>query len=392
MDEKALVAALETALKGHTEQLGEIVSDQVNAKVKELGLDKIDAKHGAFPGFEPKPNTAKKEVVMSFFKGLFDHQIRNIARAEIKALNVENGELGGFLVPVDVHNEIARIAAEYGHIRAHARTFNMKRTQLEAPTEGSRVNAYWTGGGSGTVSNPTFRKPILEAKELMGLSTIARTLLEDADVSVMDYLLETFGEAFAQAEDEQGFLGDGSPFTGILVHSDVVDVNMASGDTSFADVSINNLIDLRTNVRSSVLSGAGYYMHREVWGAIQKITEGSQHILTFQNPQIILSAPSEIRPLAPVGAIDQYPVYLNDVLPDVTTDDAVSTPFIVFGNMKKGMFFGDRQQTEMSMSEHATVSSENMFQENKVAVRFLERAGIVVGLPGAFSRLTTAAS
>ena len=80
------------------------------------------------------------------------------------------------------------------------------------------------------------------------------------------------------------------------------------------------------------------------------------------------------------------------MLPDVTTDDAVSTPFIVFGNMKKGMFFGDRQQTEMSMSEHATVSSENMFQENKVAVRFLERAGIVVGLPGAFSRLTTAAS
>ena len=98
----------------------------------------------------------------------------------------------------------------------------------------------------------------------MGLSTIARTLLEDADVSVMDYLLETFGKLLRKRKMNKGFR-DGSPFTGILVHSDVVDVNMASGDTSFADVSINNLIDLRTNVRSSVLSGAGYYMHREVW-------------------------------------------------------------------------------------------------------------------------------
>lgn len=95
-------------------------------------------------------------------------------------------------------------------------------------------------------------------------------------------------------------------------------------------------------------------------------------------------------PTAIAGTLWGYPVYLSDKMPTLSAT-AVSTKFIIFGNLKH-LFVGVRSDMVMSISEHATVGSDNLFEKNMSAVRVVARHAIAVGLPSAFACLKTAAS
>lgn len=391
-----LQEALQKGLEGFEEKMGAAVTEQVEAKLKELGIDPAALKAAPFKGATGEEDAAKTkqaadEKIAKFIKSVKIGDSKTLDEMGIKAMTEGTDSAGGFLVPQELYNEIIRIAEDFGYARKFGRKFNLS-SPAAINAEASSVSVTWPGeGGDGTESQPVLKQLRLEPKTLMGISTQSNELLADANTSVVDYLTLLFAEAFAGEEDNQAFNGVGTPFTGVLQHDDVSEVVMGSGSTDFVDVTIDNLIDMRAQVKSSVLPTCGYWMHRTVWAAIQKITENSRHVLTYTNPQVVMSGPTQLRALAPVGAIDQYPVYLSDKMPSVS-DTAVSTPFIIFGSMERGLFFGDRQQVAMAISEHATVGSNNMFTQNKSAVRMTERVAIGVGLPAAFVRLVTAAS
>ena len=60
--------------------------------------------------------------------------------------------------------------------------------------------------------------------------------------------------------------------------------------------------------------------------------------------------------------------------------------------MQKGLWFGDREQMSMYLSDDATVDGESAFEAMKTAARMHERVGLEIVLPDAFSVLQTAAS
>lgn len=395
VDTKSLEAKLiEAVSEKMGDSLNAIVTASLDAKLKELGITPEMAKKGnlpaAFLGVDPDEleKMTKGERAAKFVRAVF-HKDMNALRA-MKALSENNDSAGGFLVPEDFRSEVYRIANDYGLARKLCTRIPMKRDVLNMPTLTTSVTVYWPGEGApGTESNPAFGRTRLEAKTLVGLTVLSNELLEDADVDIINMLAELFAEAMAGEEDNQLFNGIGNPFTGILVNSSVNVVTMATGQDTFAETLADDLRDLISQIKATALPGAAYFMHRATWGAMQKIKQNSNHVVTLQNPIITPASAASINPnLLPVGTIWGYPVFLSDQIVGTT---AVSTKFIVFGNLKYA-WFGDRSQMTLKISDSATVNGNNVFAENESAVRFTERVAIAVGLPTAFAVLKTAAS
>jgi len=375
--------------------LPEVVKEQVDAAVKAAGMDKIDVKHGMVPMIgvseADQELMTKRARVGQFFKAVFRKDMGAVAKLfGTKAyMNETTGSEGGYLVPEEVAAELARVQLDYGLIRKLARHFKMKREKFNVPSLAGSVTAEWVDeAGEKPTTNPTFGNILLEANTAAGIAITSNQLFEDTDISIADMLLQLFAESLAQLEDDQGFNGTGTPFTGIFGTSTGL-VNMGSGDTDFADISVNYALDMIAALPSSLLNGAVFTMHRSVWNTLLKATEGSIHMLALS--QNLLTSEKVTTTVTPVGTLIGYPVYANDAIPSIA-DTAVSTKFAAFGNFGKGFYFGDRDDQTAKTTDSGTVDGVSMFETNQTATRVEERVALAVALPTAFVALKTASA
>lgn len=385
----------EAISKGLSKDLNEAVSVALEEKANELGMTKSDRKAGIFPGQfseEKLLQMSKKQRIGEFIKATFKKDFGTL-ESMTKALNEGTDTAGGAFVPEEFAAELNRIVEDFGLIRRFARRIPMSSDTMNVPRLTTAPTVTWPGeGAAGTESDPVFAKVQLSTSTAVGLTVASNELLADANVSIVDILLELFAEAIAGAEDEQGLTGTGSPFTGILGHGSVNVVTMGSGDTAFTNVDAEDLRDMITEIKPTALPGAAFIMHREIFGLVQKLKDANNnYLVTTAIP--ILGENASVRGGSAgtvAGTIWGYPVYLSEKMPQLS-DSAISTKFIAFGNLAN-MWLGDRQQVTLSISDAATVGSNNVFAENESAVRVTERVAIEVGLPDGFSVLRTAAA
>lgn len=396
MDEKTLnkiSESIEASLTKHVEALKKTIDEQVEKRLQELGLK--DVKKPEFKGTEDN-SIEQKQKAVTFLKALYNKDSAQLKAISEKGMTEGTGSAGGYLVPQEFAAEINRIELDYGLVRKFCYVKKMKNDILNVPTLATSVTVYWPGEATaGTASTPVLANIALTAKTLTGITVYSNELLEDADVNVVNELSDLFAEAFAGEEDKQGLVGTGSPFTGILSDSSVTVVTMASGQDTFPELTLNDLRDLIANVKSSVLPTAAFIMHRLVWNMVQKLTQNSQNVSSFQNPIVPFGSPSNSGGsgdgfgLKPSGFLWGYPVYLNDQMPSTT---AVSTKYVIFGSLKKGLYMGDRQQMTIKISEEGVVGGVSLLETNQAAIRLTERVALAVGLGAAFAVLKTAAS
>lgn len=387
-------------IKLTTKEFEQVVSNvaktALEAKIKELGMDKIDIKNGMFPAiFAGKTQDEllkmeKKERSATFIKAVFRKDLATLA--SFKTLSEGTGSEGGFQVPEEFAAEINRIAEDFGLIRRFARHLPMGSDTLNVPRLASSVSVTVPGENvAGSESDPVWANVQLLAKTVVGLTVSSNELLADANISVVDLLAELFAEALAGFEDEQGLAGVGAPFTGVLGDAGVNVFDLATGKTGFNDFDLDDLRDTIAEVKPLALNGASWTMHRSIWAIVQKLKDNDSafHIAAANpvlNPGATGAAPGGIV----VGTIWGYPVYLSEKMPSLA-DDAVSTKFISFGNYNH-IWFGDRENMTLDISNAATVGSNNTFEQNQSAVRVTERIAIAVGLPDAFAVVKTSAT
>ncbi len=376
-----------------------VTSEAVKAEVKRLGLNKIDQKFANFPASligkseSDFAKMEKKEKAAEFVKAVFRKDMQ--ALTAMKALAEGAGATGGFQVPEEFAAEINRIAEDVGLVRRFARHIPMGSDTLNIPRLSASVSVTFPGENvAGVESEPTWEQVQLLAKTAVGLTVSSNELLADANISVVDLLAELFGEALASTEDLQGLVGTGSPFTGVLGDAGVSVVDLGVGDVNFIDLDADDLRDMITKIKATKLAGASFTMHREVWAVVQKLKDADGDFIVslinpILNPNNALSGGGVLSGAQPAGTIWGYPVWLSDQMPDLAAT-AVSTKFVIFGNYNN-IWFGDREQMSMSISDSATVGTENTFEQNQSAVRVTERIALAVGLPAAFSVLKTAA-
>jgi len=382
--------------KDFEQVVANVAATALEAKIKELGLDKVDIKHSMFPSHfigkteEEIAKMEKKERNVTFVKAVFQKDMATLA--SLKVLSEGVGSEGGFSVPEEFAAEINRIAEDFGLIRRFARRLPMGSDTLNVPRLTSSVTVTVPGENvAGTPSDFVEANVQLLAKTVVGLNVMSNELLSDANISIVDFLVELFGEALAGFEDAQGLVGTGAPFTGILGDAGVTVFTMPATKTAFTDITLDDLRDNISKIKPLALNGASWTMHREIWSEIQKLKDNdAAYHISAANPVLNPGAlGGQIGGLV-VGSIWGYPVWLSEKMPKLS-DTAISTKFIAFGNYSH-IWFGDRQQVTLDISNAATVGGNNAFEQNQSALRVTERIAIAVGLPDAFSVIRTAAA
>ena len=319
-----------------------------------------------------------------------------------EALIGEQDNRGGYLVSSEVAAAIMRIAASVGTILSQSMKWPMKTDELAIP---NYTGAFLTGSYigvdvAGTVTGLTFGQAILLAKKWQLAFTVGNDLLADASVNLADWLLALAGEALANMIDQQGFVGQGAPFVGILNNANCQSYYLGgsstSGKTSFGSFDVitdpSNMIGM---LEESVLDGAAFYMHRTVWAFIraQKGTDGLP-ILMFGG----LASPATLSmnptggPVKPAGAIMGFPVYTNRWLPQKGSAlDTTSSPFVIFGNMK-ATAFGDKGEMEVAQFESGSFGGKEVALADQRGIVYRHRHAWSIVLPQAFVVAETSAS
>ena len=330
-----------------------------------------------------------------------------------EALIEEQDNRGGYLVSRDVADAIMRIAASVGTIMNQAMKWPMKTDELGVPnyTGAFLTGAYLGVDVAGTVTGLTFGQAALIAKKWQLAFVVGNDLLADASVQLADWLLALAGEALANMIDQQGLVGTGAPFVGVLNFPTAAvgtypanttgqyfaGGSSSSGKTTFASWDV--LVDSSALIgqqEESVLDGSAFYMHRSVWASlrVQKDSAGS-FILPFAGIASIagLASPLEVNPtggpIRPSGQILGFPVYTNRWMPALSST-AVNTPFIIFGNFK-AMAFGDKGEMRVEQYNSGAFGGKEIALADQRGIVYKHRHALTVVLPGAFQVGYTAA-
>lgn len=315
-----------------------------------------------------------------FFRALFSGDMAKIQSSTTTG--------GGYLIPTEFVGEIFRIVPDYGVFRKNARVIPMKHNTLNMPMAGTTgVTAAWTDEAAAkTESTITYAPIVLTAKKLAGIVSFPDELLEDeaGNPDLVTYLRDLFAEAFAQAEDLAGFLGDGTgtygSITGIANATGVNVVRLL--EDSYIDgfsgaTAVRKLLDMQKGLLAGAKVNAKYWMHEDIWNTIKgALTD--LHSFVVQQP----GGPE-------TAMLWGKPVVSSDSLP---TTDAANSPFVWYGNLKNALL-GNRKEITATLLKEATLASGiNLAEKDAQALRVVERLAITIPDGSAFSVLKTKAS
>jgi len=375
--EKEKESFKEMTIKDFTNKVKEIIEEQIKP------MTKVDRKFFAFPGIgyvDGDISPEGKFGKMKKFLRALAHADVNVARqlseeVRVKA-NLSEGAVGagGYLVPEEFKAEVLRLMPLYGVIRKEVRIIPMRYDVLNIPAAGATdQSAIWTQEAAQILqTNPNFTQVTLTINKLAAIPKVTNELLADADVDVIQYLAELIAEAFAQAEDQQGFLGTGSPFIGVCESTGSPTSAIPVGTISA--LSYPDLVVATGSIYANALEGAKFYLHRSIIANIKAmITTAGAPIFSATANDIVgypLVSCEKLRSVAAMGASD-------------------GTTYGIFGNIRRGYAMGERGAITMKLSEEATVDSDNLFEKDMVALRMIERVAMGILLPSAFVRLTT---
>jgi len=350
-----------------TKQLLEEVKAGVTADVFEKLKAEISLRKDIFGGANntDAQKAEAKEKCANFVKAVFNRDL-----ASIKALSEGTTTDGGYVVPEYFASEIIRVAGQYGIARKGARNWPVSGYKTNVPTI-SNVVAYRVGEKSAiTASQPTFSRTTLTLKKIASLIPMSNELLKDANINVIDQLVNLSAEAFAKYEDEWAFLGKAGG-EGIFQSTTAPVYTMASGSDAFADVTFDDLLEVMNKLDEGALSGAKWYMSFSIFNQLRKLKYASG------TASYILQEPAGGMP----ATIWNIPVEFVSVMPKTSLESQAGQKFIALANLSY-MLFGDARQYEVTISQEATITDTdgqtqvNLFEQDMSAVRVIERVDI----------------
>lgn len=114
--------------------------------------------------------------------------------------------------PIEYSNRVQRLVEEFGVFAANAFPMPMTSDRLTFQRRTSGLTVFKTGRNvAATGSDPKYATVDLNADEWNTLTLYPKSLGEDAAVAVGELIALEIGQAFAEALDDAGFIGDGTP-------------------------------------------------------------------------------------------------------------------------------------------------------------------------------------
>lgn len=342
------------------------LSDMFDAKIREMGLDKVDRKHGIFPSDgdpdgDDLKDLSKEERIAKFLTAVVQNDV-----AVAKELSEGVGSEGGFLVPTEFRAEVVRKLVKDAVIRPRATVIPMARDKMDVPAESGGVSVFWAGESiSLTESNPSFAQVNLNTNKLTGLSKMSRELFADAAISVVDYITGLFGRALAAEEDKKFMTG-----TGTGEPKGIRQYTLVSQAQAAASLTADDLIKLFYLLPVQYRARAVWIIHNSRIQLIRLLKDTQGRFLWTDG---LSDAPATILG-RPVLEQNDIPTNLG-----VGTNESE----IFFGDLSYYLI-GDRQTMEVE----STTQGAGTFEKHQVALKLIERIDGQLGITEDFVKMT----
>lgn len=216
-------------------------------------------------------NLSKDEKIVTFFKALVFAKHDPASQQVLRALVEGTDSEGGYLVPEELRTEVFRVLPDMTVMRKLARVLPMTSDTLNLNNLSARPVAYWTAEyASKSTTSAEFGQVTLSPNDLVCLLPVSEQLLADANINLVQFIIELFAEAIGLAEDRAFFTGNGAGQPrGIAMET------IANAGTLTATLGFDDIIDLIDMVPQRVTKSpkAAFVGHKNVKRMLRKIKD-----------------------------------------------------------------------------------------------------------------------
>lgn len=303
-----------------------------------------------------------------------------IAAESKAALQEDTDSEGGYLVPTILEAVIGWIMKDSSVVRRAGPTIVQMTTKThQLPSLANDFSVSWTSE-EGTITDAAPSAPFssgnLSAKKQTGLVTPSIELIQDSPINLMDFILTHLMSIVGRGEDAQALEGDGTVFSGLFSVAGTNSVAHGGGNITWP----NWVKAAYAGEHASTIDGGVYFQHP--WVTRDLITtgvEGPTDNKGFALPGGVMVS------LAPAGSlrpttIGTKPVFESSVISRVRNTDETT----VYHGNPAYIVIGDRMGTTFE----ANPFSETEWKKGQISLRLLRRVGILIWVPGYFTKLT----
>lgn len=245
---------------------------------------------------EVKPSTAYKEAMLKALRSNF-RQIDNVLQEKVDAD-------GGYLVPEEYDNRLIQTLNGENIMRSLANIITTSGDHKINIAATNPAAAWIEEGGQLTFGEATFKQVLLDAHKLHVAIKVTEELLYDSVFNLEDYILEQFGKALANAEEDAFLNGDGTGKPTGIFHE-------TNGGTHLTEVTAfksDDIINLIHALKRPYRKNAAFIMNDKLIAIVRKLKDGNgaymwQPSYQVGEPDTLLGYPVYTSAFAPEGKI-----------------------------------------------------------------------------------------
>ena len=299
--------------------------DKMEADVVALGKDiermerqmAIDAEL-AKPTSEPIVNKPAAKVPEKTGRATDEYRKAMLAAIRCNFRNVSNvlqegvDTDGGYLVPEEYDSRLIDVLNEECIMRnlgTKITTSGERKINIAA----TKPAASWIEeGGALSFGDATFDQIIMDAYKLHVAIKVTEELLYDAAFNLESYIIQQFGKAIANAEEDAFLNGDGNHKpTGLLTTA------QTGVTTSGASITADDLIELVYKLKRPYRKSAAFIVNDQTLAAIRKLKDANQAYMwqpSYQmgEPDRLLGYPIHTTPFMPTAEAGKAALVFGD--------------------------------------------------------------------------------
>ena len=316
-DANGLISAEDEATYEKMERDIDALGKQIERYEKRKEMDDYLATPATKPLLSnPQSNGGKVGRASDQYKAAMIRALRTNFRQVSNLLEETQAAQGGFLVPTEWDERLISVLEEENVMRAlgtRITTFGEHKINIVA----SKPAAAWISEGQPlTFGNATFAQKTLDAYKLGVGIQITNELLQDNAFDLENYIIEQFGKALANAEEDAFINGNGTNQpTGFL--TTIAADATAFTTTTGTNLSPDDIINLEYSLKRPYRKNAAFIVNDSTIALLRKFKDSTQNYLW--QPSYVASEPPRL-----FG----QPVYTSAFMPPPSTGNVV----VIYGD------------------------------------------------------------
>jgi HK97 family phage major capsid protein len=286
------------------------------------------------------------------------------------------GTAGGFVAPEDFDAAILTVRETAGAFRQRAEVRRTKSVSQIRPRRTGGLTASFVAEGA-AIPESAFMLDAIEPslKKLAVLARGSTELFQDSAPDLAEFVASEIGYAFAAAEDDVGFNGDGtSTYSGISGLSTKLTgtksaVAAGSGHNTFLTLDTTDIANLMGGVLATAIPGAAWFVSQLAYAqTLCRLAAVSGGLVATKRAD---------------GTIDAsylgFNVVFSSKLPN-TSSSLAGRAMLYFGDLRKTSTLVERQAQAV-----LAISRDRALDTDQVLMRGVERIDLInhLGIPSA---------